>query len=147
MMSAHQSIRFLSVLCLVAAPFLAGCQQKISDRDIVSIELAEVRKLHAARNARFVDARSADEFAAGHIPGALNLQLPQVSEVKTDMEPTVARSKTVVIYGNNPGSAVAKAMAKRLMIAGHKGVRLFAGGLDEWRASNLPIETGAPAAR
>lgn len=128
------------------APFLAGCQQEISDRDIVSADLAEVRRLHAARSARFVDARAADEFAAGHIPGSLNLQLPQVSEVKTDMEPSVARAKTVVVYGNNPGSAVAKAMAKRLMIAGHKGVRLFAGGMDEWRGANLPIGTGAPAA-
>lgn len=136
----------VSVLCLVSMLIAGGCQQKISDRDIVVIDLAETRKLHAARAARFVDSRGPDEFAAGRIAGSLNLQLPQVSEVKTDMEPSIARAKTVVVYGNNPGSGVAKAIAKRLMIAGHKGVRLYAGGMDEWRANNLPVEQSPRAA-
>jgi rhodanese-related sulfurtransferase len=133
-------------LCLASVAWAVGCQQKISDRDIVVIDLAETRKLHATRSARFVDCRSPEEFAAGRIAGSLNVQLPQVSEVKTDMEPSIARAKTVVVYGNNPGSGVAKAIAKRLMIAGHKGVRLYAGGMDEWRANNLPVEQSPRAA-
>ncbi|MBX3406071.1 MAG: rhodanese-like domain-containing protein [Phycisphaeraceae bacterium] len=136
----------VSALCLVFVLISVGCQQKISDRDIVVIDLAETRKLHAARAARFVDSRGPEEFAAGRIAGSLNLQLPQVSEVKTEMEPSIARAKTVVVYGNNPGSGVAKAIAKRLMIAGHKGVRLYAGGMDEWRANNLPVEQAPRAA-
>ncbi|MBX3401962.1 MAG: rhodanese-like domain-containing protein [Phycisphaeraceae bacterium] len=136
----------VSALCLVFVLISVGCQQKISDRDIVVIDLAETRILHAARAARFVDSRGPEEFAAGRIAGSLNLQLPQVSEVKTEMEPSIARAKTVVVYGNNPGSGVAKAIAKRLMIAGHKGVRLYAGGMDEWRANNLPVEQAPRAA-
>lgn len=138
--------RISSVFCLALTLFSIGCQQKISDRDIVVIDLAETRKLHAARAARFVDTRAPEEFADGRIAGSLNLQLPQVSEVKTEMEPSIARAKTVVVYGNNPGSGVAKAVAKRLMIAGHKGVRLYAGGMDEWRANNLPVERSPRAA-
>lgn len=140
MTTARHTPSVLSGICLAVALVLTGCQQKISDRDIVSIDLAETRKLHAARAARFVDSRAPEDFAAGRIPGAMNLQLPQVSEVKTEMEPSIARAKTVVVYGANPGSGVAKAIAKRLMIAGHKGVRLYAGGMDEWRANNLPVE-------
>lgn len=117
-----------------------GCQNKVSDRDLSTIELAEVRRLHGATNSRFVDPRAPEEFSKSHIAGALNLQVVQVTELKTDMEPSVARAKTVVVYGNNPGSAVARVVAKRLMAAGHKGVRLYLGGLDEWRANGLPTE-------
>jgi rhodanese-related sulfurtransferase len=133
---------------LVCLSLLGGCNKEISDRDLVLIELAEVQKLHVAPNARFVDPRAPEEFASAHIRGALSLQVVQVTEVKTDMEPSVARAKTVVVYGNNPGSAVARVVAKRLMAAGHKGVRFYSGGLAEWRANGLPIEgTDAPAKR
>ncbi len=130
---------------MVLAACLAGCSNKVSDRDIQTIELAEARRLHGASNSRFVDPRSSDEFVQAHIRGALNLQVAQVTELKTDMEPSVARAKTVVVYGNNPGTASARVIAKRLMAAGHKGVRLYLGGLDEWRANRLPIG-GADAA-
>lgn len=125
----------------------SGCSNKVSDRDLVIVDLPEVRRLHGAPNARFVDPRAEEEYSRAHIRGALNLQVAQVTELKTDMEPSVARAKTVVVYGNNPGSAVARVVAKRLMAAGHKGIRLYLGGLDEWRANGLPIEGSQPAAR
>lgn len=131
----------LAALCLAG-----GCSNKVSDRDLIYIELAEVRRLHGAKNAQFVDPRTEPEYAEAHIKGAMNLQVAQVTEYKTDMEPAVARAKTVVVYGNNPGSAVARVVAKRLMVAGHKGIRVYLGGLDEWRANGLPTEgTGTPS--
>jgi len=126
---------------------IGGCQNKVSDRDLTMIELSEVRRLHGAANARFADARAAEEFSKEHIRGALNLQVGQVTELKTDIEPSVARAKTVVVYGNNPGSAVARVVAKRLMAAGHKGVRVYLGGLDEWKANGLPVEGSGVATR
>ncbi len=134
-------------ILLVSCMALSGCQQKVSDRDLLMIELPEVRRLHGASNVRFVDPRAGEEYAKAHIAGALNLPVVQVTELKTDMEPSVARAKTVVVYGNNPGSAVARVVAKRLMAAGHKGVRLYLGGLDEWRANGMPIEGADSATR
>ena len=124
-----------------------GCTNEVSDRDLVIADLAEVRRLHDASNSRFVDPRVDAEFAKAHIRGAINLQVAQVTELKTDMEPSVARAKHVVVYGNNPGSGVARVVAKRLMAAGHKGVKLYLGGMEEWRANGLPMggtDSGAP---
>jgi len=140
MIRVIQSSSILFGVGLAVLLIAGGCSNKVSDRDLTIVELAEVRRLHGASNARFVDPRAAEEFERAHIPDSINLQVAQVTEFKTDMEPSVARAKTVVVYGNNPGSAVARAVAKRLMAAGHKGVRLYAGGLDEWRANGLPIE-------
>ncbi len=140
MTSSIQRSGFLFGVSLLFLALLGGCQGKVSDRDLTMIELAEVRRLHGAANARFADARAAEEYAKEHIRGALSLQVGQVTELKTDIEPSVARAKTVVVYGSNPGSAVARVVAKRLMAAGHKGVRVYLGGLDEWKANGLPVD-------
>lgn len=138
---------FLFGLGLAFVVCAGGCSNKVSDRDLVIVDLPEVRRLHGAANARFVDPRAEEEYSKAHIRGALNLQVAQVTELKTDMEPSVARAKTVVVYGNNPGSAVARVVAKRLMAAGHKGVRLYLAGLDEWRANGQPIDGTDAGAR
>lgn len=145
MTKAIHRIPILFGVGLAITLFAGGCSNKVSDRDLTIVELAEVRRLHGAANARFVDPRATEEFEQAHIRGALNLQVAQVTEMKTDMEPSVARAKTVVVYGNNPGSAVARVVAKRLMAAGHKGVRLYSGGLDEWRANGQPIDGASQA--
>ena len=129
---------------MALASILGGCSGEVSDRDLQTIELAEARRLYASQSTRFVDPRPAEEFAKGHIKGALNVKPVQVTEVKTDMEPSIARAKTVVVYGDNPGTGIARVIAKRLMVAGHKGVRLYAGGLEEWRANGLPVEGSPP---
>jgi rhodanese-related sulfurtransferase len=130
---------------------LVGCSDTVSDRDIEFVTLPEVRKLTGDKpgTAALIDPRAADEFAAGHIPGAINRDLATVSERKDSLDPALARFKNLIVYGDDPGSGLARAMAKRLMRAGHKGVKMFSGGLAEWKGAGLKVETsgGGPAAR
>ena len=88
-----------------------------------------------------VDPRPESDYAAGHIPGAVNLRLPDVGE---DMRrpPVLAGRKTIVVYGEDPGSAVAKGMAKKLISLRYKGVRMFAGGIKAWRGAGLGVDGG-----
>lgn len=137
----------LSALVIAVGAGLTGCESHVSDRDITLIELAEVRKLASSdkpEKVRFVDPRSAEEFAVGHIPGAMNVQLYDVSGRKGDLEPSMAKAEWVVVYGDDPGTAIARAMTKRLLAAGQDGTRLFAGGLSAWAASGMPVEKGGP---
>lgn len=119
----------------------SGCQDSISDRDIETVPLAEVRQLQTKGGTiALVDPRSPGEFANGRIPGAMNLTLPDVPDVKDSLDPRLANYKTIVVYGNDPGSGVARAMTKRLMRAGAKNVRLFSGGIAEWSGNGMTIE-------
>lgn len=135
-----------SVVALVAAALLAGaCNKNTSDRDITTITAADARRLLNEREgehkALFVDPRTPAEFAAGHIPGARNLRL-------TDAPPDGGRERSLerydklVVYGNDPSTATAKAMNKRLMSLGYDKVRWFVGGLAEWVESGGAVETG-----
>lgn len=124
----------------------AGCKASITQKDIernrIGVGDVSARtRGNAAAETLVVDARSSAEFEAGHIPGARNMRLPDVPEEGRD--PALERYKMIIVYGEDPGSATANALAKRLMGAGYKHVRFFGGGMQSWRAAGLPVETGA----
>lgn len=83
-----------------------------------------------------VDVREADEFAGGHIPGAVNLplsaftaeQLPPPSEV-----PVVLMCRS----GRRAGQALAIVEA-----TGRTDVGLYPGSMIEWTEKNGPVVTG-----
>ena len=88
-----------------------------------------------------IDVREADEFAAGHIPGAINVPRG-VLEFKLNSTPELdARDLRVLLYCKTSGRA---ALAARTMHdMGYLQVQSIAGGLDAWVASGKPV--AAPA--
>lgn len=133
---------------------LAGCEKGTSEKDInqgVLLTLADVRDAVSRRDgeepdhALLIDPRAPKYFAEGHLPGAVNLGLPDVRE-DDEKDPELQRYDRLIVYGDNPGTAVAKAMFKRLLAAGYGKVKFFAGGLDEWRRSGGSVETSEPPA-
>lgn len=122
-----------------------GCSKQTTDRDIQPISLTEVRALldsPRAGSTLLIDPRPPSVFAAGHIPGARNMQLSEVRQ-EAGVNPTLDRYGQLVVYGDDPGTGSAVAMTKRLMMTGYKNVRMFMGGMSEWRRAGLPVESGA----
>lgn len=124
--------------------FLAGCAGEMTDRDVREVGLGEVKRLHdrAERDASavlLIDPRPASAFAEARLPRARNLTL---ADVASDLGPRseFRRFDEIVVYGDGPGTASARAMTKRLMALGYDDVRLFSGGLREWRLAGFPIE-------
>jgi rhodanese-related sulfurtransferase len=145
-MTQTQANRLLGILMTTMlasiSPLLVGCQDTVSDRDIQSLPLAEVRRLSEGQPGRtlLLDTRSPAEFNRGHLPGAMNVPMDGVEADKSKLPPELASPKYVIVYGNNPGDAYAAAVTKRLLRAGQGGARLFAGGLTEWRKAGLRVE-------
>ncbi len=142
------TLKSLLVLSICGSCWLlGGCNDTVSDRDIEIVSLTQTRAILQDKPgvARAIDTRTGQEFAAGHIPGAVNLDLSSVKEDKDSIDPALAKFKTLVVYGSDAGSGSARAMCKRLMRAGHKQVRFFAGGYAEWTAAGLKVDgTGPP---
>ena len=91
-----------------------------------------------------LDPRPADQFAAGHLPGAINVPLEDLPTERKAIRPELASPKYVVVYGANPGDGYAVAATKRLLQAGQGGARLFPGGMSEWRGAGLKVESAPP---
>jgi rhodanese-related sulfurtransferase len=131
---------------LVLLMALGGCGGGVSDKDIKRVSLGEVRSLVERGQTNpntvlLVDPRPPSQYAAGHIAGARSMELPPMDQKRLGRDPALAAYQTIVVYGNDPASAIAVAMTKRLMALEYDGVRLFAGGLKEWTERGLPVET------
>lgn len=84
-----------------------------------------------------LDVREPDEFAAGHVPGALNVPRGML-EFRLSATPALEpRDLKVVLYCKTSGRAALAAVALQEM--GYLNVRSIAGGFDAWAAAGLPV--------
>ncbi len=85
-----------------------------------------------------LDVRPADEYDAGHIPGALNATLAQLEHIL----PTLAPDSEIVAYCRGPYCVYAHQAVATLRHHGLNARRLE-GGLPEWREDGRLVLTGA----
>ena len=87
-----------------------------------------------------LDVRPAEEYAAGHIPGAISIPLEQLADRLADL-PADAE---VVAYCRGAYCVLAHD-AVRLLTAHGRHARPLADGMLEWRLAELPLAIGAAA--
>jgi rhodanese-related sulfurtransferase len=85
-----------------------------------------------------IDVRPADEFALGHLPGALNVPLAEL-EMRL---PGVVPDREVVAYCRGPWCVLSFEAVAELRARGYRARRLE-DGLPEWKAAGMPVETTA----
>jgi thiosulfate/3-mercaptopyruvate sulfurtransferase len=123
-------------------------------------ELAGIIERPTGRPPLILDLRPPEAFAAGHIPGAIHIDLWGVSLIDTDPAPLrafmwmiehvlavhgVDASTPVIVYDEQSGVRAARAFWF-LEYFGHPSVRLLDGGFGAWARAKLPTtrEAGAP---
>ena len=89
-----------------------------------------------------LDVRPEDEFALGHVPGALSIPLGVLKKRLSELDP----SKEIVAYCRGPYCVLSFEAVALLRERGFN-VRRLEDGLPEWRAAGLPVVTGAAASR
>jgi rhodanese-related sulfurtransferase len=87
--------------------------------------------------ATVLDVRPVEEYAAGHVPGAISIPLDQLADRIADL-PADAE---IVAYCRGAYCVLAHD-AVRLLTAHGLRARPLANGILEWRVANLPLATG-----
>jgi ArsR family transcriptional regulator len=85
-----------------------------------------------------LDLRPADEYAAGHIPGAVNAMLADLERII----PTLAQGTEIIAYCRGPYCIYAHQAVAALRKRGLNARRMD-GGLPEWREDGRMVETVA----
>ena len=102
---------------------------------------AEVVRLMNREKASVIDVSEPGEYAAGHIVGSRNIPIGRL-----EVAPELPKNKALpVVLVCASGKRAAKA-AKALEAKGYTQAVVLAGGLDAWKAANLPVETATAAA-
>jgi rhodanese-related sulfurtransferase len=114
-----------------AHDLVASAKARIQE---VSLESAE----QAIRDAdALIDVREADEFGAGHLPGAIHASRGML-EFKMSGNPALsARDINIVLYCKTSGRAALAACALHDM--GYLNVKSISGGFDAWAAAGKPV--------
>jgi rhodanese-related sulfurtransferase/DNA-binding transcriptional ArsR family regulator len=91
---------------------------------------------HLARSAgvTVLDVRPAEEYAAGHIPGAVSIPLDELAERLAELPD----DGQIVAYCRGAYCVLAHDAVRLLNRHGRKAARL-ADGMLEWRLANLPV--------
>jgi len=98
----------------------------------------ELLKRARGRDAVVLDVRPIEEYAAGHIAGAVSLPLAEL-ERRLDELP---RARRVVAYCRGPYCVLAAEAVRLLRKRGVDAVRLK-DGFPEWRDAGLPVEAAS----
>ncbi|MER6630683.1 metalloregulator ArsR/SmtB family transcription factor [Streptomyces sp. NPDC000987] len=101
---------------------------------------AELLARAAAGDVVVLDVRPAEEYAAGHIPGALSIPVDELAARVAELP----EETEVVAYCRGAYCVLAHHAVRLLTARGRRAVRL-ADGMLEWRLADLPVETGNAA--
>jgi rhodanese-related sulfurtransferase len=93
------------------------------------------RRLRSGEELVVLDVRPAEEYAAGHLPGAVSIPL---AELERRLE-QLPRDRDVVAYCRGPYCAFAPEAVALLRRRGFTATQLE-DGLPEWAAAGLPVE-------
>jgi len=112
--------------------------------DMVQAAKAEIREVPLENSEEaieqadmLIDVREADEFHAGHIPGAVNIPRG-ILEFKLTNDPALEdRGLNMVIYCKNSGRSALSAKAMKEM--GYIHVQSISGGIDAWQEAGKPV--------
>jgi ArsR family transcriptional regulator len=108
------------------------------DRDALDpVSREELLRRLRAGAVTVLDVRPGDEFALGHLPGAVNIPLQALEARLSELDP----SQEIVAYCRGPYCVLSYEAVAALRAHGFK-VRRLEDGLPEWRAAGLPVVTG-----
>jgi len=124
----------------VAERHLAEVEQLVSRYLTVKDDLEPVPSRELLKRARqglvtVIDVRPEEEYAAGHLPGAVNIPLASLEKQLRDFD----REKEVVAYCRGPHCVLAFEAVARLRAKGFEARRLQ-DGFPEWELAGLPVE-------
>lgn len=85
-----------------------------------------------------IDVRPPDEFALGHVPGAISVPLGELQARLSEFD----KDREVVAYCRGPWCVMSFEAVAALRSHGYAARRL-ADGMPEWRAAGMPVEVAA----
>lgn len=115
---------------------LVGCKASAGDHPYESVDVTKFEEVIADSAVFRLDVRTAEEYADGHIAGAVNIDV-QAPEFEQKAVTAIPKGKTVALYCRSGRRS--KKAADILRAKGYQVVELD-NGFTSWTNANRPIE-------
>jgi rhodanese-related sulfurtransferase/DNA-binding transcriptional ArsR family regulator len=139
-LSDDSVVFLLSALRTLAERNLAEVQQVVSGYfqkrdDMEPVSRTDLLERMREKSVTLLDVRPEDEYALGHLPGALNIPFGKLERRLRDLP----KSKEIVAYCRGPYCVLSFEAIAALRKRGYK-VRRLEDGYPEWKAAGLAVE-------
>lgn len=146
-LSGDDVVQLMSALRRVAETHMAEVDRLVDTYLTVKDSLEPLPAQELLSRARdglvtVIDVRPPEEYAAGHLPGAVNIPLADLEQHLANLPDDTE----VVAYCRGPHCVLAYDAVAQLRKEGYRARRLQ-DGFPEWKEAGLPVETGADAGR
>lgn len=141
-LSGDDVIGLLDALRGVAERHVADVEKLVNTYLTVKDELEPLPRQELLERVRdglvtVLDVRPPEEYAAGHVSGAINVPLAELEKFLEALNP----NQEIVAYCRGPHCVLAYDAVARLREKGLKARRLE-DGYPEWKTAGLPVKTG-----
>jgi rhodanese-related sulfurtransferase len=106
----------------------------------IVISLEEAKALCSDKDAVFLDARSPEDYAQGHIRCALNVPWQAFDEYVDRVWDKIPDTTWIVTYCDGEHCSLSEDLAKELSSMGYKKVKVLLNGWTRWLEAGLPVE-------
>jgi len=142
-LSGDDVIGLLDALRGVAERHVADVERLINTYLTVKDELEPLPRRELLQRVRdglvtVLDVRPPEEYAAGHVPDAVNVPFSELENYLDELRP----EQEIVAYCRGPHCVLAFDAVASLRQKGLKARRLE-DGYPEWKSAGLPVETGS----
>jgi rhodanese-related sulfurtransferase len=107
---------------------------------VKTLNLAQAYEIFQKGQALFVDARSAEEYAELHIPGAVNLSRERLDQEGARAVAGIPTDRELVVYCGMSSCEAALRAAEKLQSLGYGRVEVFMGGFRAWDDAGYPAD-------
>ena len=139
-LAGHEVVRLLGALGETGQTYLAEIDRLVrlyftSKDELEPVLASELLERASNGLVTVLDVRPPEEFAAGHVQGAVNIPIQQLEKRLAELP----KRKEVIAYCRGPYCLMSFEAVERLRKHGLRARRLE-DGFPEWKAAGLPIE-------
>ncbi|MFF5209523.1 ArsR/SmtB family transcription factor [Streptosporangium sp. NPDC000396] len=137
-LAGHDVAALWALLRQVGSAHLAEVERAraayLGPGDTEELTREELQQRIAEGGVTLIDVRPSQEYAAGHLPGAVSIPLDELAERLAELP----GDDTIVAYCRGAYCVLAHEAVRTLTARGRRAVRL-AEGMLEWRLADLPV--------
>jgi rhodanese-related sulfurtransferase len=127
----------------LVADWSPAARLKAAGGESLVLSIEQAYALFASRQALFVDARSPQLYADGHIAGALNLPWQRIdTHIGAFLEQVPDTERPIIAYCDDESCELSEELARMLQDLGYRQVRVIVNGWSAWREAGHPTRSG-----
>jgi rhodanese-related sulfurtransferase len=122
-------------------PYVAQSKsEQYAENNIRRITLSEAKIKFDLNKSIFLDARDAEAYKTGTIPGALSLPIGEFAIYYPQMERSLPKNANIVVFCTGIDCRAGYYLTVELIKMDYNNIELFEDGIDGWIKNHFPVK-------